>query len=125
MSSSSPSSPSSSPFPDPPIRGISFPHSPITTAALGTARRTHPSPSAPPRCCAPSATPGSARRAPGPSPAGLCRDKPAVTFDNFVSGFGLDGKGGEREEYAHMWRRATATEYLQGLLEEGEEETGE
>jgi hypothetical protein len=58
---------------------------------------------------------------------GLCRDKPVATFDNFVGGFGrefgLDGKGGGREEYEKMWKAATSPGnfgrhlgYLESLL---------
>lgn len=38
---------------------------------------------------------------------GLCRSKPATTYNCFVSGaglrFGTDGKGGGKEEYAKAW----------------------
>jgi hypothetical protein len=58
---------------------------------------------------------------------GLCREKPTTTFDNFVGDFGrefgLDGKGGGREEYTKMWERANRSEnftgqfaYMEGLL---------
>ncbi|KAI1278564.1 metal dependent phosphohydrolase [Xylaria sp. FL0933] len=58
---------------------------------------------------------------------GLCRDKPATTFDNFVSGFGrefgYDGKGGGKEQYTKMWEKGAGPdnllgnfEYLRGLL---------
>ncbi|KAI1127978.1 metal dependent phosphohydrolase [Nemania abortiva] len=60
---------------------------------------------------------------------GLCREKPVATFDNFVGDFGreygLDGKGGGKEEYLEMWTRANSPgkltgnfTYLKGLLEE-------
>ncbi|KAI1813486.1 metal dependent phosphohydrolase [Poronia punctata] len=60
---------------------------------------------------------------------GLCREKPATTFDNFVGNFGrefgVDGRGEDREVYEGMWLRANATrnvtggfEFLEGLLRE-------
>ncbi|KAI0112185.1 metal dependent phosphohydrolase [Nemania sp. FL0031] len=66
---------------------------------------------------------------------GLCREKPVATFDNFVSWFGrefgVDGKGGGREEYVAMWTAASSSRnltgnfgYLQGLLG-GDGEVGE
>lgn len=59
----------------------------------------------------------------------LCRDKPASTYDNFVSAFGrefgVDGRGAGKEEYTAAWERATGTgvvlgnfAYLEGLLRE-------
>lgn len=48
---------------------------------------------------------------------GLCRDKPATTYDNFVSEFGkaygTDGKGGGKEEYQ---REVEAHSFLNGLF---------
>ncbi|PHH67647.1 hypothetical protein CDD83_6482 [Cordyceps sp. RAO-2017] len=39
---------------------------------------------------------------------GLCRDKPATTYDNIVGHFGLvyglDGRGAERDDYTRRWR---------------------
>ncbi|KAI1428478.1 metal dependent phosphohydrolase [Xylaria sp. FL1777] len=63
---------------------------------------------------------------------GLCRDKPASTYDNFVSAFGrefgLDGKGAGKEEYTKAWEKGAGTSvllggfpYLRGLLEEKED----
>ncbi|KAI3327574.1 metal dependent phosphohydrolase [Xylariaceae sp. AK1471] len=60
---------------------------------------------------------------------GLCRDKSVSTFDNFVGTFGrefgLDGKGGGREEYVEKMKMATSPDnftgqfgYLEGLLRE-------
>ncbi|OTB04576.1 hypothetical protein M426DRAFT_11466 [Hypoxylon sp. CI-4A] len=60
---------------------------------------------------------------------GLCRDKPETTYDNLISGFGLafglDGKGGGREEYAQAKEAADPTKdliaglgYLENLLKE-------
>ncbi|KAK5635252.1 hypothetical protein RRF57_010964 [Xylaria bambusicola] len=59
---------------------------------------------------------------------GLCRDKPASTFDNFVGGFGrefgFDGKGAGREVYRETWDEAMKPQrllenfgYLRDLLE--------
>ncbi|KAI1293361.1 metal dependent phosphohydrolase [Xylaria venustula] len=47
---------------------------------------------------------------------GLCRDKPSSTFESFVSGFGrefgLDGKGGGKEEYTRAWEKAAGPSYF-------------
>lgn len=49
---------------------------------------------------------------------GLCKSKPATTFDNFVSAFGikfgLDGKGENREEFAAKHARNNLTDFLLG-----------
>ncbi|KAI1135317.1 hypothetical protein F5Y05DRAFT_178848 [Hypoxylon sp. FL0543] len=58
---------------------------------------------------------------------GLCREKPETTYDNFVSAFGLafgvDGKGGGREEFAAamkrgepLWKILEGLGYLEELL---------
>jgi hypothetical protein len=64
---------------------------------------------------------------------GLCRDKPATTFDNFVGKVGsgrefdldLDGKGKDREVYENSWLKANANvnltanfAFLESLLKE-------
>ncbi|KAI0142583.1 hypothetical protein F4776DRAFT_676398 [Hypoxylon sp. NC0597] len=51
---------------------------------------------------------------------GLCRDKPETTYDNIVSGFGLefglDGKGGGKEGFREaMEREQPAKQVLDGL----------
>lgn len=47
---------------------------------------------------------------------GLCRSKPATTFDNFVGGFGVkfgtDGRGGGREEFVRAWEGNQASDLL-------------
>ncbi|KAI1106625.1 hypothetical protein F4804DRAFT_330040 [Jackrogersella minutella] len=61
---------------------------------------------------------------------GLCREKPAATYDNFVSEFGVkygvDGKGGGREEYRRALEEQNISmqllrglEYLEGLVKDG------
>ncbi|KAI1084390.1 hypothetical protein F5B20DRAFT_294292 [Whalleya microplaca] len=67
---------------------------------------------------------------------GICRDKPATTFDNFVSEFGrefgLDGKGGGKEEFRREWEEAlpskkllSGLDYLNELVKEGQGGKGE
>jgi len=51
---------------------------------------------------------------------GLCRDKPATTFDNIISSFGLvyglDGHGGGKDVYQKEWEgNLTATMLVAGL----------
>lgn len=52
---------------------------------------------------------------------GLCRDKPETTFDNFASGFGkiygLDGKGGGKEEWIKACEDNDRTKQLLGGLQ--------
>ncbi|KAK4937463.1 hypothetical protein LTR10_021915 [Elasticomyces elasticus] len=52
---------------------------------------------------------------------GLCRDKPQTTFENFVSGFGktygLDGKGGGKEEWIKTCEDNEITKRLMGGLQ--------
>lgn len=47
---------------------------------------------------------------------GLCRDKPATTYHNFVGGFGreygLDGQGKGKEEYAAAWKENQVVNFL-------------
>ncbi|CAJ2511066.1 Uu.00g066910.m01.CDS01 [Anthostomella pinea] len=60
---------------------------------------------------------------------GLCRDKPATTYDNFQAGFGLhfglDGLGGGREEYRRGWEKAMSPEGVLGGFEFLEELVGD
>ncbi|KAI1382781.1 uncharacterized protein F4822DRAFT_96579 [Hypoxylon trugodes] len=67
---------------------------------------------------------------------GLCRDKPASTYDNFAAGFGalfgFDGEGNGREEYLRARDAAnpvrgvvSGLEFLEGLMEEDTEGQGE
>ncbi|KAI1608568.1 hypothetical protein EDD37DRAFT_640871 [Exophiala viscosa] len=52
---------------------------------------------------------------------GLCREKPETTFENFVSGFGktygLDGKGGGKEEWIMKCEDNDITKRLMGGLQ--------
>jgi hypothetical protein len=47
---------------------------------------------------------------------GLCRTKPSTTFDNFVGMFGLrfgvDGRGGGKEQFARDWEQGQAANLL-------------
>ncbi|OCT49900.1 metal dependent phosphohydrolase [Cladophialophora carrionii] len=51
---------------------------------------------------------------------GLCRDKPETTYDNFVGDFGkiygLDGKGGGREEFTKACEEKNTVRLLEGAL---------
>ncbi|KAI1213700.1 uncharacterized protein F4807DRAFT_408721 [Annulohypoxylon truncatum] len=62
---------------------------------------------------------------------GLCREKPGTTYDNFVGAFGarfgIDGRGGGKEEFRREMEKVDPVgmllgglEYLEGLLKEGE-----
>jgi len=51
---------------------------------------------------------------------GLCREKPATTYDNFVDyyglNYGLDGKGGGKDEYTRDWEgNQTQAQLLAGM----------
>lgn len=52
---------------------------------------------------------------------GLCRDKKETTFDNFVGDYGkiygLDGKGGGKEEWRKLCDQSNTTRLLMGGLE--------
>ena len=56
---------------------------------------------------------------------GLCKTKPATTFDNFVSEFGaefgLDGKGAEREKFQEELGKYKALPLLLGNLDRNAE----
>jgi len=51
---------------------------------------------------------------------GMCRDKPQTTFDNFVSSYGkvygLDGKGGGKEEWTEKCEQNNLVPMLMGGL---------
>jgi hypothetical protein len=52
---------------------------------------------------------------------GLCKNKPATTFDTFVGefglDFGLDGKGADKERYREQWQKARPLPAMLGSLD--------
>ncbi len=51
----------------------------------------------------------------------MCRDKPEVTYDNFVGEYGkmygVDGKGGGKEEFAKKAEEKSLVRMLEGSLD--------